>query len=161
MRLWGGGSGGNWCSETHQGGSKSLPLWRRELGPQQTELHRHLPWTQQRQFKGLHRYTLNSAKTHMHEIIHCSFVYHCKVLKPSWGPSHRRVVWIQDVAHGVHGGAAIKNGGGRSLWPAKEWFLGYAVKWRNRNESSWVPAASLFQCEKEQKIRKRAFMGSK
>lgn len=55
--------------------------------------------------------------------------------------------------------SSYKKRGGRSLWPAKEWFLGYAVKWRNRNERSWVPAASLFQCEKEQKIRKRAFMG--
>lgn len=28
-----------------------------------------------------------------------------------------------------------------------------------RNESAWVPAASLLQCKKEQKIRKHAFMG--
>ena len=87
-----GGVGGNRCSETHQGGSKSLPLWRKELG------HSKHNYTgtclgpsnaSSRDFR--YRYTLNNAKTHVHEIIHCSFVYHCKVLKPSWGPSHRRV----------------------------------------------------------------------
>jgi len=105
-----------------------------------------------------YRYTVNNGKTHVHEIIHCSFVCHCKVLKPSWGPPSHESIWIQDV-HGVHSGAAIKNVEEEACDLPRRDFQDMLSSEEMRNESAWVPAASLLQCKKEQKIRKCAFMG--
>lgn len=74
------------------------------------------------------------------------------------GAQSQESTWIQDV-HGVHGGAAVKNMEEEACDLSMSDFQDMLSNEEMRNESAWVPAASLLQCKKEQKIRKRAFMG--